>query len=212
MSVQGLADKSLAKASLLKLVEADSALIPEVLEGVSSPKAAVRYGCAAVLMELSKKHPERLYPYWDSFVELLSSKHRILVWNGLAIIANLCFVDSEMRFDALFDKYYSFINDPYMVTVANAVANSEQIGSAKPYLASKITSELLKVESIPTTPHLTDECKSVIAEKALQSFSKFYDKLDKSDKEKVAAFAERCSGSSRKSLAESAELLLKQLG
>jgi hypothetical protein len=209
MLVQGLADKSLTKSALLKLVEQDYGLVPGVLAGVASSKAAVRYGCAAVLMELSEKHPKPLYPYWDSFVALLESKRRILVWNGLAILANLCTVDMDKKFDGLCDKYYGFLADPYMVTVANVVANSAKIARSKPYLIPRVTRELLKVKEISTTPHLTEECKLVIAEKAVETFSSFFGKLDAAQKKQVILFAKSYVDSSRKTLSVKAARFLE---
>jgi len=86
------------------------------------------------------------------------------------MIASLTRVDEDKKFDAFLDKYYSFVNDEYMVTVANVVGHSGKIALAKPYLVDKITDELLKVDGISLTPHLTEECKRVIAEKAIESF------------------------------------------
>src|SRR4030042_5754041 len=129
-----LADKSLTKDDLRQRVEQDFSLLPILLKGVSSPKAAIRYGCAKILMDLSAEHPEKLYPYMDTFVALLGSKYRILTWNAMAIIANLAKVDKEQKFDAVFDKYYGFLKDEYMVTVANIVGNSGKIALAKPHL------------------------------------------------------------------------------
>jgi hypothetical protein len=183
-------------------------LLPEVPNGISSSKAAIRYGCAKALMDLSYEHPEELYPFMDSFITLLDSKHRILTWNAMTIIANLARVDKDKKFDAIFDKYYSFLNNEYMVTVASIVGNSARIALAKPYLIQRITDELLKVESIPTTPHLTEECKRVIAEKAIESFDLFFDRID--TKERVFSFARRHLGSSRKTLKTKAEDFLRK--
>jgi len=202
--------KSLTKEELLQTVKENPGLIPDVLSGVSSSKAAVRYGCAKVLMDLSQEQPERLYPYMDSFIALLDSKYRILVWNAMAIVANLARVDRDRKFDAAFNKYYGFLNDEYMVTVANVVGNSGKIALAKPYLVQKIASELLKVENISTTPHLTAECRRVIAEKAIESFDLFFDKIE--DKDKVVSFVKRNRNSSRKSLKVKAESFLKRWG
>ncbi|MFH0897053.1 MAG: hypothetical protein V1850_03265, partial [Candidatus Bathyarchaeota archaeon] len=132
----------------------------------------------------------------------------ILAWNAMAVIANLTKIDNDRKFDAVFDKYYSFINDEYMVTVANLVGHSGKIAVAKPHLIEKITNELLKIEHISTTPHLTEECKRVIAEHAIKSFSMFFDGIER--KEKVIAFVERQLKSSRKSLHDEAENFLKK--
>jgi hypothetical protein len=208
--LQKLANKSVTKKELLQMVKQDFSLLPEVLNGVSSSKAAIRYGCAKVLMDLSEEHPEQLYPHMDSFISLLDSKYRILTWNAMAIIANLAKVDEDKKFDAIFDKYYGFLNDAYMVTVANVVGNSAKIALAKPYLTQKITTELLKVENISTTPHLTEECKRVIAEKAIKSFAVFFSKIEQ--KEEVISFVARHSNSPRKTLKTAAEEFLTKFG
>jgi len=198
----------LSKDELRQKVEQDFSLLPTLLNGMSSPKAAIRYGCAKILMDLSAEHPEKLYPHIDTFVALLDSKYRILTWNAMAIIANLAKVDSEQKFDAVFDRYYSFLNDEYMVTVANVVGNSGKIALAKPYLVPKITEKLLTVENLSVTPHLTDECKRVIAEHAIGAFNLFFDKV--TQKEKVLAFVERQLNSSRLTLRVQAEGFLKK--
>jgi hypothetical protein len=205
---QALVDKTITKQELLDKVEQDSGLISLLLRGVDSSKAAVRYSCAKVLMDLSERHPEKLYPHFDLFIELLDSRYRILTWNALAIIANLTQVDVDKKFDAIFDKYYGFLKKGYMVTVANVVGNSSKIANAKPYLIPKITDELLKVKSISTGPHLTDECKRVIAQQVIKSFDLFFDRIDQ--KEAVIFFVKACLYSSRKKLRTAAENFLEK--
>ncbi len=205
-----VADGTLTKEGLRQKVEQNFDLLPVLLKGTCSPKAAVRYGCAKVLMDLSEEHAEKLYPYMDAFTELLGSKYRILTWNAMAVIANLAGVDREQKFDAMFDKYYGFLNSEYMVTVANVVGNSGKIALAKPQLISKITAELLKVKNVPVTPHLTEECKRVIAEKAVGTFDLFFDKMNDEDKKKVLSFVERQLPSSRSTLRAKAANFLKK--
>ena len=157
-------------------------------------------------MDFSEEYPEKIYPHMDSFINLLDSEYRILKWNAIAIIANLAKVDEDKKFDAIFDKYYDFLNDAYMVTVANIVRNSSKIALAKPYLTQKITNELLRVEKISTTSHLTEECKLVIAEHAIKSFASFFDKIEQ--KEKVISFVSIHIYSPRKTLRKAAEEFL----
>ncbi len=207
---QKLAEKSITKEELYKEVERNFRLLPQLLEGVSSSKATVRYGCGKVLMDLSAKYPEQLYPYMDSFTALLDSKYRILIWNAMAVTANLCAVDVNKKFDAVFDKYYGFLDDEYLVTVANVVGNSGKIALAKPYLIPKITQKLLSVEGVSTTPHLTEECKRVIAEAAVDSFDKFFNKMGAEEKAKVLSFVRRQADNPRRTLKAKAELFLKR--
>jgi len=206
--LQKLADKSMTKEELLQKVKLDFSLLPIILEGASSSKAAIRYGCAKVLMDLSEEYPQQLCPYMDFFIGLLDSKYRILTWNAMAVFANLTKIDNDGKFDAVFDKYYGFINDEYMVTVANLVGNSGKIAVAKPHLTEKITNELLKVEHLSITNHLTEECKRVIAEHAIKSFDMFFDQVEQKDK--VIAFVERQLLSPRKTLRGEAEKFLKK--
>jgi hypothetical protein len=207
---QALVNKTMTKEELLRKVKQDFSLIPLLLDGVNSPKAAVRYGCAKVLMDLSAEHPEKLYPHLDSFIDLLDSKYRILTWNALAIIANLTSVDVDKKFDAIFEKYYSFLGNDYMVTVANVVGNSGTIAKAKPYLVPKITEELLKVQDLSVTPHLTEECKRVIAQQTIKTFDLFFDRIDQ--KEQVLSFVESCRDSPREKLRSAAEDFLEKWG
>ena len=158
---------------------------------------------------MSADYPEKLHPYIDEFFAILDSKYRILTWNSLAIIANLATVDSENKLDMHLEKIFRFMNNEYMVTVANLIDSLGKIAKAKPYLIPKITTELLRVESLKTTPHLTEECKLVLAERALETFDKLLSKMSPEDKSKVLSFAKRCEHSKRTSLKIKAALLLK---
>ncbi|WGM89051.1 MAG: hypothetical protein NUK63_09065 [Candidatus Bathyarchaeum tardum] len=206
---QNFLDKTITKKQLLKMVKEDSSLIPLLLEGVGHKKASVRYGCSSVLMNLSENNPELLYPEFDFFVKLLDIKYRILTWNAFTIIANLTQVDDGKKFDAIFEKYYSFLDNEYMVTVANVVGNSGKIANSKPYFVPKITEKLLRVQNLSTTPHLTEECKKVIAQQAIASFDLFFDNIGQ-QQEQVINFVKSHVGSSRKKLNKKAEKFLEK--
>lgn len=201
-------NKSISKEALTDKIKNNFDLLPEILNGVSSQKAIVRYGCANVLKQLSEERPEKLYPHIDFFVQMLDSEFRILTWVAMAVIANLAEVDTEQKFDEIFDKYYSFLKDDYMVTVANVVGNSGKIAIAKPYLTDKITNVLLKVEKTHTTPHLTSECRNVIIEKAIMSLDSYYDQIE--NKDEVVSFVKRQLTNSRKTVKIRAEKFLEK--
>ncbi len=207
--LEQLGNRKISKTQLFKHTEADFSLVPVLLEGTKSPNAAVRYGCGSVLADLCKKHPKKLYPYFDGFVPLLDSKHRILTWNAMAAIAYLTAVDADKKFDNIFSKYYSFLESEYMVTVANVVGYSAVIATNKSYLAGKIVAELLKLQNLQITPHISKECKLVIAQKAIETFKTLIDYVQ--DKEALVAFAQKYQDSSRATLKREAQRFLEKL-
>jgi hypothetical protein len=206
--LQQFSSKEISKAKLFGLVEADFSLLPTLIEGTQSLKATIRYGCGSVLMELSAKHPEKLYPYMGNFVALLDSKHRILTWNALGAIANLTAADAEGKFDALFELYYGFLGSEYMITVANVVAFSATIIPNKPYLADRIQAELLKVQNLQTTPHLTEECKLVIAQQTIETFNTLMHYSQ--NKAPLIEFAQKHQNSPRNALKKEALKFIKK--
>ncbi len=205
-----LAEKSITKEQLVQKVKQNPDLIPEILDGISSSKPAIRYGCGKILMEVSKDQPEVLYPYMNFFITLLQSKYRILTWNAIVIIANLTPVDKEKKFDEIFERYFGLIENDYMVTVANVVGNAWKIALAKPYLTSKIKDKLLTVEHLSITPHLSEECKRVIVEHAIRSFDLFFPQIE--EKENVIFFVKKQLKSSRKTLRDASEEFLRKWG
>jgi len=206
--LQQLANKSMTKEQLAKKVTQNPALIPEILNGISSSKPTVRYGCGKILMDVSEEQPELLYPYMDFFISLLDSNYRILTWNAIITIANLTRVDIENKFDVIFEKYYGLLENDYMVTVANVVGNSGKIALAKPHLTKQIVEKLLAVENISTTPHLTKECKRVIVEQTIESFDVFFPQIEQ--KNIVIVFVKKYVNSPRKTLRTSSERFLKK--
>jgi hypothetical protein len=206
--LEKLSNKSITKEEIAEKIQENKNLIPEIIRGISSTKASIRYGCANSLKLISEEKPEILYPYMDFFMELLDSKYRILTWVAMGVLANLAEIDTKNKFDSNVDKYYSFLNDEYMVTVANVVGHSGKIAKAKPHLTQKITNEILKVEKIQITPHLTNECKNVIIEKAISSFDMYYDQIQ--NKDDVNSFVRRQLKNTRKTVRTKAANFLKK--
>jgi len=206
--LEKLEKKEITADELYKQVEKDFDLISEICRGISSSKAHVRYPCAKVLNLLSGEKPEKLYPEMDFFITLLDSDKRILLWNALIIVANLTRIDEERKFDNIFDKYFSFIDDEYMVTVANVVGNAGKIAKAKPYLNERITRELLRVENLLLKPHLTQECRNILLGHAISAFETYFDQME--NKEEVISFVKRQLNNSRDGTRKKAQKFLEK--
>ena len=130
----------------------------ELTRGLEADKARIKYGCAKALRIVSQERPELLYPHFDFFVRLLDNENKILQWEAAFVLSQLARVDSDDRFAAIFDKYFSPIIGPTMITAANVIRGGARIGQAKPHLADRIAAEVLKVSR---ARYQTAECRNV---------------------------------------------------
>jgi len=200
--------KAITADDLANRVKVDLDLLPAILDGVSSKNPRIRYGCAKVLKILSEEQPEQLYPAWDFFVNLLQCDRQILKCNAIIILVNLASVDSENRFETIFEAYYEHMTDGSLVTVANVVGNSGKIAKAKPQLTERITCKLLRVEDLSPTSHLTTECKNILAGKVILAFSEFFDQLTRKDD--VISFVRRQLNNPRNATRDKAAKFLQR--
>jgi len=203
--LEAVAKKKNKAEALAKRVIRNPISLSELLEGIYSGKAAIKFKSAKVLRIISEERPELLYPKWDFFEKLLDSENNIIKWNVMDVIANLTRVDSRNRFDKIFRKFYGMLYEGSLITAAHVVGNSWKIAKAKPSLSSRITSELLKVEKIPLP---TEECRNILNGHAILSFSEYFDQIK--EKGKVISFARRELKNSRNATRSKAEKFLKK--
>jgi len=180
-------------------------LLPKIFEGLSSDKARIKYGCVKILRIISEKNPGTLYPKFDFFINLLDSDNTFLKWGAIDILANLASVDSENQFEGAFNKYFSAIPGPVLITAANVVGGAARIVLAKPELSERITKELLKVEN---AKYQTTECRNVALGHVIQSFYQFFYHIE--DKELVIALIKRQLTNTRNATKKKAEKFMEK--
>jgi len=198
--------RSFCVESIAKKVLKDRRVLSQVLEGISSEVAEIKYGCARVLKTLSEKNPEVLYPEWDFLVDMLNSDNTFLRSGAAVIIANLTKVDSEGQFEKMFNKFYKLLDDESMVTAANVVKVSGVIAKAEPGLQSRITNRLLSIDQT----HHGAECKNVIKGHAILAFGEFFE--ESKDKRKIPEFVKNELKTARPATRKKAEKFLKKWG
>ncbi len=196
--------KNVSVESIKKEVIANKKLLTATVNGIFSDKAEMKFKCGKVIQKLSEDKPEAIYPYWDKFTALLDSENTFIKSIALAIIANLTKVDTEKKFEELFDKYFSFLNDRSMITAANLVSYSGAIAKAKPELESKITDKLVNIDKT----HHSQECKNIIKGKAILSFHEYFDQSK--DKKVILNFVKGELKNSRTATKKKAEKFLKK--
>ena len=204
--------KGFCKEKIAKYVLKNPGCITNLLDGLKNDRGTIRLRCEKVLRLISEQEPELLYPYFNTFVKLLDSENSFLKWGAIIIISNLTSVDSDNKFEKIFEKYYASIMDKTMITAANIIGNSWKIALEKPHLTEKIVEEILKVEksSYENKGMPSPECRNVAFGHAIKSLDLFYDKIK--NRGPVITFIKNQLNNTRAPVSRSAEKFLKKHG
>jgi hypothetical protein len=150
-------------------------LIPELLEGLNSDTARVRYGCLKVLKRISEKEPEALYPEMGSIIGLLDHENTFVLCDACRIIANLTPVDRRGKFEKVFRRYFAPIPGPALIPAVTVLSSASTIAQAKPKLTRRIVAEMLKVDK---ARYPTAECRRIALGHAIDSLDRFFDQIE----------------------------------
>jgi len=182
-------------------------LFPELLAGVASPRASVRFRSAKTLALLAGETPEAAYPHFDSFLKLLDSENSIVRWNAMRMLAALAPADREGKLEAVLPKYLSAIAGPQMIGAATAMQGAAAIALAQPHLAERLAQAILGVRR---ARYETDECKNVAMGHAIKALDRFFDLID--DQATVLRFVRGQLDNSRPATQAKARDFLKRRG
>lgn len=187
---------------------------PLILDGlfevIRGTKSNIRYKSSKIIRKVSEQRPDRVYPYFDDVAQWLRNDNSFIKWDGILTLSNLAEVDSSHKFETMITEYLSLIDDPQMITAANAVGNSWKIVIATPQLENEITKKLLEVPEIVYLSHgsPSPECNRIVCGHVLACFDHYFG-ISKNQTAMIE-FAKRHRNSSRKSLAKKAnEFLIK---
>lgn len=98
-SSQGRRDDAPNKALAKMLVaNQDADGIGELVGNLSNPDKAVQSDCIKVLYEVGYLAPDLIAPFWDIFLDLLSSKNNRLVWGSMIALDAISAVKTDELF------------------------------------------------------------------------------------------------------------------
>jgi hypothetical protein len=181
-----LTNKNVDIAEVAKVALMNKDFLSELIEHLKSKKETIRYNSSKALNLISHENPDILYPYWDFFFSLLDGENTYWKCSGIPIIANLTRIDSENKFEKMFEKYYSLLDDKKsFIPAAYLARSSGTIARAKPNLRAKITQRLLKIDETPHHPERRDLVKSDI----IQAFDEYFKEAE--DKKKIIEFVKK---------------------
>jgi hypothetical protein len=207
-----LGEKSADRDSIADRVIEQPPLIPKLIAGLGAGQARIKYGCEKVLRRISEKKPGLVYPYFDTFADLLDAPNSFLKWAAIMTIANLAGVDSRGKIDELLPKYCALITGPVMITAANVIGSLPRIASARPKLAERIVAEILKVETATYELHgcPSPECRNVAIGHAVTALGEIFQSIKK--QKPVLDFVRRQAQNPRAGVRKKAAAFLKKHG
>lgn len=181
--LQDLTEKNADIASIATKALQDMQVLTQLLDGLTSKKETYRYNCSNTIDLISNEHGKVLYPYWNYFVDLLSSDNTYHKISALNIIANLVKDDVENSFASVFDRYYELLDDKSMITATYIARYSAKIVNARPELEKAITGKLLDIDRTHHDPERIDLIKGYI----LESFNNYFETAE--NKQGILGFA-----------------------
>ena len=181
------------------------AKILALFEYLTAESAAVKYGSAKALRQMSEESPELLYPRFDDFVRLFRGDNTILRWGATLILGNLAGADHLNKFEKIFKRFFAPITGHELIGAANVIRAAVQVALAKPHLADRSAGEILKVEE---ASYRTLECRNVAISRAIESLDEFFPHIK--NRRPVLEFAARQLDNQRPAVRRKAERFLKR--
>lgn len=191
-------------------VASDPARIRDLLDFINSDQGSTKFTAEKILRNLSESQPALLYLYFDAIVPWLDSPNAFIQWGGIYILGNLVTVDSEHKFLAVFERFFSLLNQPAMITAANVAAMVPPIIGQYPDLEPEITRRLLAVtaNTYDRKNQPSPECKNIMLGHVLDSFDVYYERA--TAKDQILDFAQTLTDNSRAAVARKARKFLEK--
>ncbi len=163
----------------------DEKLLADLLNGILSKKDETRYTSFKALMFIAEEHPNLLYPHWDHFARLIDSESAHSKYIASYLLASLTATDTDGKFEKMFDKYYTMLDDRSVIPAAHVARNSGRIAKAKPALEPKITDKLLNTDKT----HHSPGHKELVKGEAITALSEYFDRAQ--DRKGILEFVKR---------------------
>ena len=155
-------------------VKMDQKIVDEIeknISGLQSENDKIRDKHFKILYPLSNTNPELLYPYWDLFADMLCKPEVSNKYYAILLIANLVCMDTENKFDKIFDLWFhDLLNHESPVVSPHIAEKSGKIVKAKPEIEKKVTSLLLNISKTSQCRHLDLQIAYV-----LSAFEMYFD-------------------------------------
>ncbi|MBC8327958.1 MAG: hypothetical protein ISR76_04945 [Planctomycetes bacterium] len=157
------------REEVLRRVRRHPAWAEDLLQGLSDPRPAVRYGSSRVLRQLAEDHPEKLKPWFDELAAALAHPNKLLRCDIAAAVAAMAGVVSAPTMRALLPELARPLSGPELVPAANAAMALALAAERAPAFGPEVTEALLAAgrARLPTA-----ECQRILAGKVIEAFDR----------------------------------------
>ncbi len=154
-----------------------SEVLQDGLHNLTEKNETIRYNSFRALKQIAETRPGVLFPHWDFFITQMESTNTYHVLVGIHILADLAAVDTEYRFEKIFERYYGLLNHRSMVVVSHVCLASGRLMKHKPGLMPAIVDKLLDIDRfIEQQKH-----KELIKGAALEAFAEAWPEISRRD-------------------------------
>ena len=160
--------------NLVKMVRGSSEAIKMVIDGLTFPVETYRYNCNRVIVKVAETAPQDVYPYWDYLGELLDSSNTYHRCSAINVLPHLIPADGGSKFDRIFDKLFSRLDDESVIPPCYVARNCPTIVSHRPELVQRIVGELLAIDTTHHKPGRKDLIKADI----ILALDQMYDRVE----------------------------------
>jgi hypothetical protein len=181
--ISDLVNKKVSTEEAANICLNNTQALDELLEGLRSKQDDERYSSFKVMLLVSEQHADVLYAYWNHFEEMLGSPNGNSQTIAVQILANLVLVDSNNKFEPIFERYFGILCGDKTVNAASIAANAWKIAISQPSLMPKVTEKLLSIDKI----HKGKQ-KDLIKGHAIEAFGHYFDKAGVKDKQQILEF------------------------
>ena len=179
-----LNDKKLDIEAATKVALKDKNIREELLNNLWSKNETLRYNSSKILFSVTELKPELLYSKFDDLVKFLDSDNTYHKLSAVLLLGNLTKADKDNKFEKIFSKYFSLLDDKSFITAAYIAQACGVIAIAKPNLQTKITNKLLAIDKT----HHEQERIDLVKASIIETFEKYYEQAK--NKKKILAFVE----------------------
>ncbi|HTX80428.1 MAG TPA: hypothetical protein VMC62_12195 [Longilinea sp.] len=181
---------------------ADQPILQQVLEGLTSQDDYYRYNCFQVMLALTEEQPAGLFSEWGRFANMLESDNVYHCNIGLCLLANLTAADASGQFEAILERFFSFLDGDSLIPARYAAQSAGKIARNEPKLQHRITAKLLGIEA----SH--QKQKELLKSDVIQAFDEYFEQSD--EQGKMLAFVTAQIDSSSPKTKKTAKAFLKK--